>query len=80
LRKKQEELEILKAQIKKMALGGVPSLMSSGKNQTEEINVGKSKKRRRTKNFDLSEMEKENLQVLEAKNNLAQNLKIKKEK
>jgi len=79
LRKKQEELDILKAQIRQMAMGEIPSTsMKPGDSPMQQnVNYGNIKKK---KTIDLSEMEKENLQVLEAKKNLAQNLKIKKEK
>ena len=77
MRKKQEELEVLKAQIRNMALGNEPGPVK-GLESKNGVSFGKRGKRR--KKIDLSEMEKENLKVLEDKKNLAEDLKLKEER
>lgn len=76
MRKKQEELEVLKAQIRNMALGNEPGPVKGL--ESKGVSFGKRGKRR--KKIDLSEMEKENLKVLEDKKNLAEDLKLKEER
>jgi hypothetical protein len=80
LRKKQDELEILKAQIRRMALNYDPKEMVEMKDVSSSLNTKGSQKIRKKNNIDLSEMEKENLKVLEDKENLTKNLKRKAER
>lgn len=73
LRKKQEELEILKAQIRNMALKCDPETAPKGRGGAEP------RLRRESKKLDLTAIEKENRRVQEDKENLTKDLKRKKE-
>lgn len=77
LRKKQDELQILKAQIRKMALKCDPHAMRKvAAGLGTQLN---SKTQQKNKKVDLSEIEKENMRVLEDKENLTKDLRRKKE-
>ena len=80
LRKKQDELEILKAQIRRMALNSDPSQIKKMKNISNSIGESTNIQISNKKNMDLSEMEKENRRVLEDKENLTKDLKRREER
>lgn len=82
LRKKQEELDILKAQIRQLCMGkdssSIPSISQITNQDQNKPSLNRSSDKSNTLN--LSQIEKENLEVEQHKNNLKKNLEEKKAK